>query len=167
MAKNLRSGPTWIPAVVVERLGPLSYLVETEDHDLWRRHVDLLKELVASEQSPSTSTSQPEVGYGGATTNAQTDVEPDHVPVGSSTVTTDHNPLADDPRDVPTGGSAQESDESVDTSTEPSSVADPTVTDPGVVVATPPTTRVYSSYSTISYQRSLPSELFPPSSLVD
>ena len=42
MAKNLRPGPKWIPAVIVERLGPLSYLVETNDYDLWRRHVDLL-----------------------------------------------------------------------------------------------------------------------------
>ena len=25
MAKNLRPGPDWIPAIIVERLGPLSY----------------------------------------------------------------------------------------------------------------------------------------------
>ena len=29
MAKNLRPGPDWVPAVIVERLGPVSYLVET------------------------------------------------------------------------------------------------------------------------------------------
>ena len=59
MAKNLRPGPAWIPAVVVEQLGPLSYLVEIEVHGLWRCHVDLLKEFVKSEQPPSTSTTPP------------------------------------------------------------------------------------------------------------
>jgi len=44
MAKNLRPGPDWIPAVIVERLGPLSFLVEMTDHQLWRRHMDQLKE---------------------------------------------------------------------------------------------------------------------------
>ena len=33
MAKNLRPGPNWIQAVVVERLGPLSYFVETRDNN--------------------------------------------------------------------------------------------------------------------------------------
>ncbi len=56
-------GPAWIPAVVIERLGPLSYLVETKDHDQWRRHVDLLKELAVPEyRSPSATTTR----YGGA-----------------------------------------------------------------------------------------------------
>lgn len=45
MARNLRPGADWVPAVVVERLGPLSYLVETSDKLLWRRHMDLLREL--------------------------------------------------------------------------------------------------------------------------
>ena len=42
MAKNLRPGPD---LVVVERLGPLTYLVETADRLLWKRHIDLLREL--------------------------------------------------------------------------------------------------------------------------
>ena len=45
MARNLRPGADWVPAVVVERLGPLSYLVETSDKLLWKRHIDLLREL--------------------------------------------------------------------------------------------------------------------------
>ena len=56
MAKNLRPGPKWIPAVIVERLGPLSYLVESNDCDLWRRHVDLLKELSSADRVPTVST---------------------------------------------------------------------------------------------------------------
>ena len=45
MAQNLRPGPEWIAGVIVERLGPLSYLVETEAHQFWKRHVDQLKEV--------------------------------------------------------------------------------------------------------------------------
>ena len=46
MAKNLHPGLEWIPAIVVERLGPVMYLVETSDHRLWKRHIDQLKEFV-------------------------------------------------------------------------------------------------------------------------
>ena len=48
MARNLRPGNDWVPAVIVERLGPVSYLVETADHQLWRRHLDHLKEIRGS-----------------------------------------------------------------------------------------------------------------------
>ena len=43
MAKNFRAGPDWVPAMIVARLGPLSYLVETQDKLVWRRHVDHVK----------------------------------------------------------------------------------------------------------------------------
>ena len=53
MACNMHPGPDWVPAVVIERLGPLTYLVETTDHLLWKRHIDLLHE---GEQSSRNST---------------------------------------------------------------------------------------------------------------
>ena len=62
MAKNLRPGPKWIPAVIVEWLGPLSYLVQTNDCALWRRHVDLLKELSSADTVPMVSTPNSAVG---------------------------------------------------------------------------------------------------------
>ena len=43
MMKNFRPGPDWIPGTIVSKLGPLSYLVETTDHQLSRRHIDHLK----------------------------------------------------------------------------------------------------------------------------
>ena len=52
MARNLRPGPDWIARIIVERLGPLSYLVETETHQLWKRHVDQLKEVSDSLLKP-------------------------------------------------------------------------------------------------------------------
>ena len=45
MVRNFHPGQDWVPAIVVERLGPVSYLVETADHQMWRRHLDHLKEF--------------------------------------------------------------------------------------------------------------------------
>ena len=45
MARNLRPGPNWIPGVIIERAGPLSYVAETEDKQIWRRHANQLKAL--------------------------------------------------------------------------------------------------------------------------
>ena len=39
MVRNYKPGPDWVPATVVACLGPLSYLVETEKKQLWRRHI--------------------------------------------------------------------------------------------------------------------------------
>ena len=43
MAKNFRPGPDWISGIIIEKLGPLSYLVETSAQQVWRRHVDQLR----------------------------------------------------------------------------------------------------------------------------
>ena len=40
MCKNFRAGPKWVSATVVARHGPLSYLLETEDRQVWKCHVD-------------------------------------------------------------------------------------------------------------------------------
>ena len=37
-----------MPAIVLERTGPVSYSVETAEHQLWKRHVDQLKTLADS-----------------------------------------------------------------------------------------------------------------------
>ena len=38
MARNPRSGANYLPGVVVQRLGPLSFLVEVGDGIVWCRH---------------------------------------------------------------------------------------------------------------------------------
>ena len=43
-AKNYRDGPLWTPETVVDRPGPLSYLIRLPNGDLWHRHVDQLRE---------------------------------------------------------------------------------------------------------------------------
>ena len=38
LAQNYWAGPRWVPVTVVERRGPLTYLVLTEQDLLWKRH---------------------------------------------------------------------------------------------------------------------------------
>ena len=40
-AKNLRPGPTWVPATVTAQTGPVSFQVElVNSKTMWRRHLD-------------------------------------------------------------------------------------------------------------------------------
>ena len=43
MVCNLRPGPKWVVGIVREKTGPLSYVVETDYKQVWRRHVVHLK----------------------------------------------------------------------------------------------------------------------------
>ena len=51
MVRNVRPGPDWIAGTVLEVLGPVTYVVETEDGSKWKRHADQLKDWL-----PFTST---------------------------------------------------------------------------------------------------------------
>ena len=48
MARNLRPGPDWVPSTIVEVLGPVTYVVETEAGQRWKRHADQLKDWLPS-----------------------------------------------------------------------------------------------------------------------
>ena len=50
--RNLREGQKWISGVIVDRLGPLSYLIHLPNGELWRRHIDHLR---GSSNEPTTS----------------------------------------------------------------------------------------------------------------
>lgn len=45
MARNFRPGAAWLPGVIAQQLGPLTYLVDVSNGRLWKRHVDHLKDL--------------------------------------------------------------------------------------------------------------------------
>jgi len=55
LARNLRDGPRWVLGTIVERRGPLSYLVQVADGVIWRRHVDHLLETTDSPQEEAES----------------------------------------------------------------------------------------------------------------
>ena len=46
MVRNLRPGPDWIPGIVTEVLGPVTYLVDTDGGQGWKRHADQLKSWI-------------------------------------------------------------------------------------------------------------------------
>ena len=56
MVRNLRPGPGWIPGTIVERNGPLSYLVQVNGNQMWKRHIDHLREMGDSPCTTTTGT---------------------------------------------------------------------------------------------------------------
>ena len=50
LVRNMRSGPRWLVGTVVERRGPLSYLVQVANGVVWKRHVDHLRLTIDSPQ---------------------------------------------------------------------------------------------------------------------
>ena len=57
-ARNFRDGSCWVKAVIADQLGPVSYLVQLENGDYWRRHVDHLRP--GSEVPPTDGDPEPE-----------------------------------------------------------------------------------------------------------
>ena len=47
MVQDFRSGPDWVPVVVVEVLGPVTYIVETDHGQCWKRCVDQIKSWIS------------------------------------------------------------------------------------------------------------------------
>ena len=62
LVRNHREGPDWIPATVIEVLGPVTYTVETEQGYKWKRHADQMKNWLNSvppfTQAPSETVSE-------------------------------------------------------------------------------------------------------------
>ena len=66
MAKNYRNGPKWVPGVIVEQLGTLTFLVQLDNGMFWKRHVDQLR---GRDQS-SNNNAQPEAEAAYASTDS-------------------------------------------------------------------------------------------------
>ena len=47
MVRKHREGPGWIPGTVVEGLGPVTDIVDTDAGLRWKRHTDQIKEWIA------------------------------------------------------------------------------------------------------------------------
>ena len=80
--RNLRPGSKYVPGVIVERLGPLSYLVSGVT---WRRHVDHIKPLAPSDKPP----------YSTVDLDLQTD-DQDFIPTSTNPDTDNQVPTAAD-----------------------------------------------------------------------
>ena len=77
MARNWRDGPDWVPGVLIEKLGPLTYKVQTQAGQIWKRHVDHLKGLGRTDCPPVSTDSDDSVNFPApsATTESQNDAE--------------------------------------------------------------------------------------------
>ena len=60
-ARDLRGGPRWVRATVQEYLGPVSYRVQLENGELWRRQLDHLREGPSREGETLERRDGPEV----------------------------------------------------------------------------------------------------------
>ena len=56
MARNLLPGSKWVPGVVIQQLGPLTFLVQVESGATWRRHIDHLQAHNGSDAPQPTAT---------------------------------------------------------------------------------------------------------------
>ena len=45
MVRNFRQGSRWIPGTVVKQNGPLTYLVKVRETQVWKRHIDHLRQM--------------------------------------------------------------------------------------------------------------------------
>ena len=56
-----RPGPDWIPGTIAEVLGPVTYIIETDEGQRWKRYADQIKSWIAPTSTPSVEqTAEPE-----------------------------------------------------------------------------------------------------------
>ncbi len=83
LVRNLHPGPDWIPGIIAEVLGPVTYVIETDEGQRWKRHADQIKNWIAP---------APQAELAPAAENADDDTPPlpqdprvGHCPVESGT----------------------------------------------------------------------------------
>ena len=116
MARNYRDGDKWTPGVIVERKGPLSYVVQVNSGLLWRRHVDQIRERIGAVTTPAKLTTPVSAqavlspfDIGGS--------DPEHVP--DSPITNERNSDAAPPEEPSDSETVTETDTVPETETEP------------------------------------------------
>ena len=77
-------GPKWLPGVIVEQLGTLTFLVQLDNGMFWKRHVD---QLCGRDQSSSSNTDS-EAAYTSTDSNDKNTNESSEISNGAVTDTT-------------------------------------------------------------------------------
>ena len=54
-ARDFCGSTKWLPGVVVQCIGPLTYMIQLNDKSLWKRHINHLQNRVESQVSVNTS----------------------------------------------------------------------------------------------------------------
>ena len=51
MVRNYRQGPKWVEGVLTKQIGPLTFLMQVDQGQILKHHVDQLQDIVDSPQS--------------------------------------------------------------------------------------------------------------------
>lgn len=58
MARNVGSGPNWVPATITKVLGSVTYEVKRDNGQVWKQHVEQLKKFVESNRMKDSTEEQ-------------------------------------------------------------------------------------------------------------
>lgn len=75
MARNYRSGATWIPAEVTGKLGPLTYEVKLQSGSRCKRHIDQLRELSDTAMAGASNATDVEAYFPSISEDSQDNAE--------------------------------------------------------------------------------------------
>ena len=119
MVKIFCTGPTWVLGIIVQHLGPLTYMIEVSAGKFWKRNVDHVKDhpskgLSSAPENPEADNnddefSAPPVGVSGEENNASSE-ENNASSEGSNTSTTsvpDSDPQLTSAMDHPTSSQVE------------------------------------------------------------
>lgn len=67
LVRYFHSGHNWTTAVIVQVLGPVTYIVQTDEGQCWKRHIDQMRKFV------NGSTDESVVGSGDTDSNVRLD----------------------------------------------------------------------------------------------
>ena len=105
LVRDFRSGRNWTTAVVIEVLGPVTYIVQTDEGQRWKRHVDQMRKFVnrsTTESAVESNEINSEVGFdrdGSVDTGAHSDSPVVDTPDPSGTI--ENDTAASDSEDAP------------------------------------------------------------------
>lgn len=90
MARDFQGSFRWVPATIVQRLGPVSFMMQLANGYIWKLHMDQVKALVEKEEETKESVlmdSEPELFEDCDTGVGAT--ESDHVTIESDSTEAD------------------------------------------------------------------------------
>ena len=90
LAKNFQSGTKWIPGTIIQKIGPLIYLVKVKNDVTWKQRVDQLRSR--SDQSNESSLEESELETTVAYPNTAPD--PDVTPIPDNRSTGNNNSVS-------------------------------------------------------------------------
>ena len=108
MVRNHHDGPDWMPATIVKVLGPVTYLVETDHCQKWKRHADQIKDWLL----PAPRVAQ-------ETENSNSEVDSDNFETASEVSGPEPDPSTEDTADSSSPGAEPDTESPVEETNPP------------------------------------------------